>query len=101
MARRRRVARAKWWKGKSRAAIVRVATWNVLSLVESEGSVSAATTCGRHVAEDRNIVRVVETLRRYNIDVAGLQETHWFGDSFYRVADRLVLTSGRAVPLAG
>ena len=49
-----------------------VATWNVRSLVESEGPLSTASASG-HVVEDRNIVHVVECLRRYDVDVAGLQ----------------------------
>ena len=74
MARRRRTsARVKWWKRKSQS--VSVATWNVRSLVESEGPLSTASASG-HVVEDRNIVRVVECLHRYDVNVAGLQETH-------------------------
>ena len=99
MARRRRTsARVKWWKRKSQS--VSVATWNVRSLVEIEGPLSTASSSG-HVVEDGNIVRVVECLRRYDVDVAGLQETHWFCEAIYRIGGRLVLTSGRPLPAAG
>ena len=76
------------------------ASWNVRSLVESVGSI-ATTSKSRHVVEDKKIERVVNILGRQKIDIAGLQETHWFGNSTYRVADRLVLTSGRALPVDG
>ncbi len=97
----KRAARAKWWKDKSQTnSFTRFATWNVRSLVESEGSIETASSRG-HVVEDKKIIRVVETLRRYDIDIAGLQETFWFGNSTFRVDDRVVLTSGRVVPSNG
>ena len=71
----KRLARVKWWKAK--AQNLRVATWNVRSLVESVGSLEIANRRDR-VVEDRKIDRAVNILRRYNIDVAGLQETRWF-----------------------
>ena len=92
---KRHFARAKWWKGRKQT--FSFATWNVRSLVESTGSVATASR-RRHVVEDKKIERVVDILGRQKIDIAGLQETHWFGESTYRVADRLVLTSGRPVP---
>ena len=68
--------------------------------MESVGSIATASK-SRHVVEDKKIERVVNILGRQKIDITGLQETHWFGNSTYRVADRLVLTSGRALPVDG
>ncbi len=98
MAQFKRSARVKWWRGKKQN--LRVATWNVRSLVENMGSIETASR-RRNVVEDKKIVRVVDHLKRYDIDIAGIQETHWFGDETYNVEDRLVLTSGRPVPCGG
>ncbi len=97
----KRNARVKWWRRRSarRTGEVRVASWNVRSLVESEGSVDTAAASG-NVVEDRKIVRVAHDLQKYGIDIAGLQETHWFGDGTYKVLDRVILTSGRPSPSA-
>ena len=91
----KRSARVKWWKAK--AQNLRVGTWNVRSLVESLGSVETASRRGI-VVEDKKIDRVDQILCRYDIDIAGLQETHWFGNATYRVGGSLVLTPGRPVP---
>ena len=49
----------------------------------------------------RKIDQVVDELKNYRINVAGLQETKWFGAEEYRVGDSIVLTSGREVPSLG
>ena len=55
---------------------------------------------GREVvnAEDRRIDQVVNELTRYNIDIAALQETKWFGEEAYKVGKSMMLTAGRTVP---
>lgn len=40
-------------------------------------------TCSRH-----------SNLQKYNIDIAGHEETHWFGEGTNNVSDRVILTSG-------
>ena len=37
-------------------------------------------------------------MRRLNLDVAGIQEAHWFGHRIYEVDGAIVLTSGRKAP---
>ena len=53
------------------------------------------------ISDDRRIDVVVGELDRLGIEVAGLQETRWFGRASYCVGDALVLSSGRPVPLPG
>ena len=77
--------------------LLSAATWNVRSLVESEGPIETAAVTGR-VSDDKKIFEVVRHLKRLNVDVAGIQETHWFGQSIYEVDNAIVLTSGRRVP---
>ena len=48
--------------------------------------------------DDRRIDIVVDELRRLRIEVAGLQETLWFGRDIFSVADSMVLTSGKKLP---
>ena len=50
-------------------------------------------------AEDRRVDQVVAELERYNIALAGLQETKWFGTGVYSVGESVVLASGRPVPV--
>ena len=40
-------------------------------------------------------------MNRYNVKVAALQETKWFGSAMYRVGDSIVLAAGRPVPKPG
>ncbi len=46
------------------------------------------------VVEDRKITRTVKCLRDYSVAIAGLQETHWFGNETYTVGGRTILTCG-------
>ena len=45
--------------------------------------------------DDRRIDVVVGKLKRLDIEVAGLQETRWFGEEAYSVGDSAVLSYGR------
>ena len=49
-------------------------------------------------SEDRRIDLVIRELKRYNIKVAALQETKWFGNAVYHVGKSIVLTAGRETP---
>ena len=76
-----------------------LATWNVRSLVDGEGSVQTARQRKEEAnAEERRIDQVMSELNRYKIDVAALQETKWFGDETYRVGNSVLLTAGRKTP---
>ena len=77
---------------------LRFATWNVRTLVERQGPARVAAVSAREPKEDKKIYLVVRELRRLGIEVAGLQESRWFGSDFYNVDDALVLSSGRPVP---
>ena len=76
-----------------------LASWNVRSRVDVEGSVQTARS-GRAVidAEDRRVDQVLHVLNNYKIDIGALQETKWFGEEVYRVGESIVLTSGRKTP---
>ena len=78
-------------------------TWNVQSLLDSEGSVETARQgldC-RQVTEDQRIDLVVRELYRYKIPVAALQETKWFGQAVYCVGKSVVITAGRPTQQPG
>ena len=51
--------------------------------------------------EDRRVDLVTRELQRYNISVAALQETKWFGTVVYKVARSIVLAAGRPTPQPG
>ena len=87
------------WK---RSQLWRVGTWNVRSMVDTEGSVAIASRRqdGQR-GEERKVDLVVRELKRYNVKVAGLQETKWFGCEVYDVGRSVVLTSGRPLPGEG
>ena len=51
----------------------------------------------RNVNDRRSDVVVAE-LKRMKIEVAGLQETSWFGKDVYTLCDSAVLASGRSLP---
>ena len=68
-------------------------------MVDTKGSVAIASTrMNGQRGEDTKVDLVVEELRRYNVKVAGLQETKWFGCDVYEVMGSVVLTSGRSMP---
>ena len=70
------------------------ATWNVRSLVDNEGTINTARLShGISEPEDRRIDLVIRELERYNIKVAALQETKWFGRNIYNIGESVVLTA--------
>ena len=80
-----------------RRCLIRVGSWNVRSLVESEGNIETASIQNK-VVEDRKLDLVISELHRLSLDVAGVQETHWFGEHLYEDdKGNTVITSGRAV----
>ena len=84
---------------KRKMAAWSLATWNVRSLVDGEGSVQTARQRKEEAnAEKRRIDQVVSELNRYKIDVAALQETKWFGDETYRVGNNMLLIPRRKTP---
>lgn len=87
-------------KRKQRRSVWNMASWNVRSLVDLEGSIETARQRSELVdAEDRRIDQVVRELERYRIKVAALQETKWFDNNMYSVGNSLVLTAGRSIPV--
>ena len=89
-------------KQKSKSSLWYLASWNVRSLIDKEGSVRTANDkCERQIPDERRIDQVVNELGRYGVMVAALQETKWFGKEVYRVGDSVVLTAGRPVPAEG
>ena len=89
-------------KQKSKSSLWYLASWNVRSLIDKEGSFRTANDkCERQISDERRIDQVVNELGRYGMMVAALQETKWFGKEVYRVGDSVVLTAGRPVPAEG
>ena len=78
-------------------------TWNMRSMVGTEGPVEEANqrpwrwTGG----EDRKVDLIVNETNRYDMKVAVLQETRWFGSEVYEVGGSVVLTAGRKRPAMG
>ena len=71
-------------KTAKRKTLLFAAPWNVRSLVENSGDIRAcraspsAAPAGS-AGVDRKLDFLVEELTKYRMDVAGLQETKWFG----------------------
>ena len=65
-------------------------------MVDTKGTLEVASqrTYGQR-GEERKIDLIVDELRRYNVRVAALQETKWFGSEVYQVNRSVALTSGR------
>ena len=84
-------------------AVWYMATWNVRTLLDMDGSIETARQGGEtseaSVVDERKIDQVVGELDKYRVVVAALQETKWFGSKVYKVGDSVVLTSGREVPI--
>ena len=80
----------------------RLASWNVWSMLDAEGSVETARQ-GRDtlLAEDRRVDLIIRELERYDIKMAALQETKWLGSNVYNIGKSVLLTSGRPVPAPG
>lgn len=80
------------------ATSVKFGTWNVRSMVDTAGCVEVAS-CHAGRGEDCKVDLVISEQARYVIVVGALQETKWFGNEVYEVADSVVLTSGRRTPM--
>ena len=76
---------------------------NVRTLLDVEGSIESAKQSAESVTTDeRKIIHAsYRGVKKYCIDIVGLQETKWFGAEMYMVGDSVVLSSGRAVPTSG
>ena len=77
-------------------------SWNVRTLVNNDGPVETAKRRVNFenlnfvpVVEDRKIDLVIRELSRFDVEVAGLQETKWFGRDSFNIGDSIVLASGR------
>ena len=58
----------------------RIDTWNVRSMVDTEGTVAIASRRQDGVrGEERKVDLIVREMKRYKVKVVGLQETKWFG----------------------
>ena len=89
-------------KKELKSSVWSLASWNVRSLLDVEGSLQTARSRDEvENAEYRQVDRVVSELQRYGVAVAWLQETKWFGAEAYRVGESVVLTAGRPVPGVG
>ena len=79
---------------------LRVGCWNMRTLVESEGPIetSVARPGGRGVPVERKASLMVGELKRYGVNVTGISETKWFGQSVYDIEDFTIIHSGRHVP---
>ncbi len=79
-----------------------MASWNVRTLWDVEGSIETAMGFSdRSVVDERKVYQVLSELDRYGAVVAGLQETKWFGSKIYKVGKRVILSSGQDVPKKG
>ena len=80
----------------------KLSTWNVRSMVDTKGPVEIASQrADSHRGEDRKVNLIVNELRRYDVKVAALQGTKWFGSKVYNVSGSVVLTAGRKTPGEG
>ena len=80
--------------------VLRLRTWNVWSMVNTEGPIEVASW-GKEWGEDRKVDLVVSELAWCEVVAGALQETKWFGCETYEVGDSMVLTSGRNTPREG
>ena len=85
---------------KARNVCRRVGTWNMRSMVDTEGPIEVASQRNER-GEDRKVDLVVGELARYDVVIGALQETKWFGCGTYKVSDSMILTSGRRKPGEG
>ena len=53
-------------------------SWNVHSMVDTEGPVEIASSRGDR-GQDRKVDLIMREMRRYNMKVTAPQETKWFG----------------------
>ena len=91
--------RAKLSRAHCSRSCLYAATWNIRSLLDTEGPIETARQRSEEKgAEDRRVDLVVRELDRYGVKIAALQETKWFGNAVYRVGDSVVLAAGRPTP---
>ena len=81
---------------------ITTASWNVRSLVEDTGD---PRVCRRsstsHSGVDRKLDLLADELRVHGIDLAGIQETRWFGNDVWPAGACTFLHSGRPLPQDG
>ena len=74
----------------------RVGTWNVRSMVDTDGPVEVASAkVDGQRGEQRKVDLIVNEMKRYGVKVATLQETKWFGCEVYQVGGGIVLIQER------
>ena len=72
-----------------------MAFWNVRTLLNVNGPIETARQNKEmDVVDERKIDQVVAELARYRVNVAGLQETKWFGNGVVIAAGRPALGGG-------
>ncbi|XP_065195630.1 craniofacial development protein 2-like [Sycon ciliatum] len=90
-----------------RGECMQLASWNVRSLVNASGPVETAfvrknsnfrNSNFEFDKDDRRVDVVVGELKRLDKEVAGLQETRWFGEEVYSVGDSAVLSTRWRLP---
>ena len=85
-----------------RASSLKLGTWNVRCMVDTDGSVEVASQrADGQRGEKRKVDQIVCELERYDVVVGALQETKWFGSEGYEVGGSVLLTSGRVTPASG
>ena len=85
-----------------RVSLLKLGTWNVQSMVDTDGSVEVASQqADGQRGEERKVDQIVCELERYDVVVGALQETKWFGSEVYEVGGSVLLTSGRVTPASG
>ena len=79
------------------------ATRNIRSLVEDAGDarICRATISQADSAVDRELDFLVAELEKFEVDIAGIQETRWFGNDVWSTAGSTFLHSGRPLPTPG
>ena len=87
---------------RAKTAVLTASTWNVHSMVDTEGPIEIASNQHlHHRGEDRKVDQIVLELMNYGVSVGALQETKWFGDNVYEVQGSVVVTAGRPTPADG
>ena len=85
-----------------RVSLLKLGTWNVQSMVDTDGSVEVASQLADgQRGEERKVDQIVCELERYDVVVGALHETKWFGSEVYEVGGSVLLTSGRVTPASG
>jgi len=61
------------------------ASWNVRTLLDADSLMETKHSAESVISDERKSNQVIEELKEYNIYLAGLQETKWFGAEVYKV----------------